>query len=156
MIFTSSEAHRSAAGVDFSKIEEYHKYSIKGSLIEYGYSKLLLTTFFKELSRRFPQTSFYALCPGPVNSNIAREAPKILHPIIKLFFLIFFRSPKKAAEGIDYFASAPRMAGKSGVYIHLMEEKPVAPDADNPENGKILWEKSAELINKDQKITSTR
>jgi len=132
--------------IDVNTLAEYREYSMKGSMLQYGKNKLYLTSFFNELVRRCTGISFYALCPGPVNSNIARDAPKILHPIMKLFFLIFFRSPKKAAEPILYFACKPGIENKSGTYIHLMEEKPVSPEASDPEKGRELWDRSAELL----------
>lgn len=146
VIFTSSEAHRSASEIDFTRIGEYHRYGMKGSMVEYGYTKALLTTFFHELSRRHPELSVFALCPGPVNTKIAREAPKIVQPFLKLFFAIFFRSPKKAAEPIEYLACSPEMEKRTEVYVHLMEEKPTAPRTIDPDNGKQLWEKSLELL----------
>ena len=148
IIFTSSEAHRSPGQVDFSRVGEYHAYGMKGSMAEYGYTKLLLTTFFHELVRRRPDISIFALCPGPVNTKIAREAPKLIQPLLKLFFAVFFRSPKKAAEPIVYLACSPDMEGKTETYIHLMEEKETSPESADPKNGAVLWEKSARLIEK--------
>ena len=77
----------------------------------YGYYKLLLTTLVNELARRLndgseTKKSVLSLCPGPVNSNIAREAPVVFKPLLKLVFSIFFKSPRKAAEPVVYLAAS--------------------------------------------------
>lgn len=146
IIFTSSEAHRSSGPIDCAGIGDYHQYGMKGSMEEYAYTKMLLTTFFHELTRRQPEFSCFALCPGAVNTRIARDAPAVVQPLMKLFFAIFFRSPGKAAEPIEYLACSPDMEGKTGMYVHLMEEKETAPASADPEQGSRLWEKSSKLI----------
>jgi hypothetical protein len=116
----------------------------------YGYYKLLLLTMANELSRRINpdgkvKTSVFALCPGPVNSNIAREAPRMFQPLLKLVFGIFFRSPEKACSPVIYLAASPEMEGKTGEYLFLMQKKEMDGKATDPENGKKLWELSQQL-----------
>ncbi len=161
IVFTSSEVHRTPETVDFSDIGRFHDYGMKGSMQEYGYTKLLLTVFFKELARRLsapaetpdsggvesPDVSVFALCPGPVNSRIARDAPKVLQPLLRLVFSIFFKQPSKAAEPVVYFCCSSEAAGKTGMYLHLMTEKETAPLTLDPENGRKLWEVSEGLVN---------
>ena len=163
IVFTSSEVHRTPETVDFSDVGRFHEYGMKGSMQEYGYTKLLLTIFFKELARRLsisgspahsagggfggkPDVSVFALCPGPVNSRIARDAPKIAQPFLRLVFSIFFKNPAKAAEPVIYFCCSPDIAGKTGMYLHLMTEKETAPLTLDPENGRKLWEASEKLV----------
>ena len=103
IVFVSSETHRSGADIDFRTFGQYQEYSMAKTVSLYGYYKLMTNTFLQELSARLnPQSevsvSVHSLCPGPVNSNIAREAPKIFHPLIKMIFGLFFSSPQKAAE----------------------------------------------------------
>lgn len=161
IVFISSEVHRTLETVDFSDVGLFHDYAMKGSMQEYGYTKLLLTIFFKELSRRLsapaetpnpcsgegPDVSVFALCPGPVNSRIARDAPKVLQPLLRLVFSIFFKRPSKAAEPVVYFCCSPEAVGKTGMYLHLMTEKEAAPLTLDPENGRKLWEVSEGLVN---------
>jgi hypothetical protein len=87
------------------------------------------------------------LCPGPVNSNIAREAPGWLQPLLKGVFSLFFRSPEKASDPIMYFATAKEEEVASCPYLFLLQPKAMDEKATSPENGKILWEKSKKLIN---------
>ena len=117
----------------------------------YGYYKLLLTTFVVELSRRLnpggkPGIPVYSLCPGPVNSNIAREAPAIFKPLMKLVFALFFRAPKKAAWPAVYLAVSPDMEGKPLDYLFKMTRKEMDPKAMDPDNGKKLWALSEKII----------
>ena len=124
---------------------------MSGSLSEYGRSKLLLSTFACELTRRLIRgedidVSVHSLCPGPVNSGIAREAPALILPLLKLIFFIFFRSPKKACEPVIYLCCSGSLEGKTGVYLHIAAEKEPSPSATDPENGKKLWKASEQLV----------
>lgn len=153
IIFVASESHRNPADFDWEGFGSYSPYGIKQSVAMYGYYKLLLLTMANELSRRLNpdgevRCSVFALCPGPVNSNIAREAPAIFHPLLKLVFGIFFRSPKKACQPVVYLASSRELEGRTGTYLFLMQEKEMDEKAVDPANGSRLWELSEELANK--------
>ena len=117
----------------------------------YGYYKLLLTTFTCELSRRLQANgnrpaSVFALCPGPINSNIAREAPALLQPLMKLIFAIFFKAPEKAAEPVMYLSVSKDLNGKPYDYLFKMSRKEIDEKAADPANGKKLWELSEGLV----------
>jgi NAD(P)-dependent dehydrogenase (short-subunit alcohol dehydrogenase family) len=149
VIFVSSETHRAPAGFDWPSFGIYQDHSIGKAIELYGYYKMLLTTFAVELSRRMNSEGrtfpVFALCPGPVNSNIGREAPKIFHPLMKLVFAIFFKSPAKAAIPVIYLATSHDLDRKAFDYMFLMSRKDVGKNAADPENGRMLWERSMEL-----------
>jgi NAD(P)-dependent dehydrogenase (short-subunit alcohol dehydrogenase family) len=150
IIFIASESHRNPEAFDWTSFGKYREYSIGKSIELYGYYKLLLTTFSVELSRRLnpdgeTRISVFSMCPGPVNSNIAREAPKIFTPLLKLVFGIFFRSPAKAAIPAVYLAASQDVEGKPFDYLFLMSRKEVDLKASDPENGKKLWALSNDL-----------
>ncbi len=152
IIFVASESHRNPENFQWNDFGIYKDYSIGKSIELYGYYKLLLTTFSYELSRRMnpdgiTTCSVFSMCPGPVNSNIAREAPKIFIPLLKLVFGVFFKSPAKAAVPVVYLAASNDFEGKSFDYIFLMSRKEIDEQASNPENGKKLWKLSDELMN---------
>jgi len=152
IIFISSESHRNPKAFEWDKFGRYEHYSIGKSMELYGYYKLLLTTFAVELSRRLNPGrtalfSVFSLCPGPVNSNIAREAPKIFHPLLKLVFGIFFKSPAKAAIPAVYLAASPDQEGKIMDYFFLMSRKDADEKATDPLNGQKLWALSEDLMN---------
>ena len=150
IIFVSSESHRNPKIFDLEGFGEYRDFKIGKVMELYGHYKLLMTTFATELSRRLnpdgkTNYSVFALCPGPVNSNIAREAPKIFQPLLKLTFRLFFRSPEKACEPVLYLATSKDVEGKARDYLFLMSRKDIDPKATDPDNGMRLWELSDEL-----------
>jgi len=147
IIFVSSESHRNPKTFDLEGFGEYNEFKIGKVMELYGHYKLLMTTFANELSRRLnpgnaTDYSVFALCPGPVNSNIAREAPKIFQPLLKLTFSIFFRSPKRASEPVVYLASSGDVEGKSIDYLFLMSRKEMDEKATDPAHGEELWGRS--------------
>jgi len=151
IIFVSSESHRNPEAFEWEGFGVFEEYSIGKSVERYGYYKLLMTTFSQELSRRLNpnnhnEYSVFALCPGPVNSNIAREAPVLFQPLLKLVFKLFFRSPEQACEPVVYFAASKEVEGKATDYLFLMSRKNVDEKATNTENGRRLWELSDQLF----------
>lgn len=140
IIVVASEAHRSAPELELEKLRLVEPYDMSESTARYGWTKLLLLTFTRELGRRYPDVGVLALCPGPVASNIAREAPAIAQPFAKLFFAMFFQKPEKAAVPVVYLASSPRIEGQSETYQFLMRRRPPSETADSVENGKLLWD----------------
>lgn len=151
IIIVSSESHRNPERFEWETFGQFVPFTMGKTVERYGYYKLLLTTFSQELERRLnsnesPHFSVFALCPGPVNSNIAREAPKVFHPLLKLVFGIFFRSPEKACEPVEYLAVSPDMEGIPRDYLFLMSRKEVDEKASDPENGKKLWELTEKLL----------
>ena len=151
LIFVSSEAHRSSPDVDTDTFMSVAPYGITGSIRNYGYSKLLLTIFTEELSRRLNvgsslAASVFTLCPGPVSSGIAREAPALFQPLLRLLFSLFFHSPERAAEPVVFLACSPSMEGTDRVYLHLMQRKEKDPRALDPALGRRLWDASDDLL----------
>jgi NAD(P)-dependent dehydrogenase (short-subunit alcohol dehydrogenase family) len=151
IIFVASESHRNPDHFEWERFGKFEPYGIKESVSMYGYYKLLLLTMANELSRRLNpkpkvRCSVFALCPGPVNSNIAREAPKVFQPLLKLVFGIFFRSPKKACKPVIYLAASEAMEGLTGQYMFLMQHSAMDEKAVDPENGRRLWELSEKLL----------
>lgn len=151
VVFVASEAHQSSDPIDFSRFGAFTDYGMKDGMKHYGMSKLHLCTFATELSRRVNSgqhtaLAVHALCPGPIASNIARESPAFIKPILWPIMKLMFRSPEQAAEPVVYLACAPDMAQRSNVYLHMMREKTMSPLASNADNGRQLWEKSAALL----------
>jgi len=151
VIFVASEAHKSADPIDFNKLGEFTPYGMKDGMKHYGATKLMLCTFVAELSRRVNLNdsvalSVNALCPGPIASNIARESPALLKPILRPIMRLFFRSPEQAAEPVIYLACSRSLIGRTGIYLHMMREKPMSILATDIENGKMLWQRSASLL----------
>lgn len=150
IIIVNSESHRDPKEFDWSGFGKFEPFTMAKTVQLYGYYKLLLATFAWELSNRLNQeklnTSVFALCPGPVNSNIAREAPAFFKPLLKVVFGIFFSSPLKASEPVVYLTASSEVETKPFDYLFLMQRKDLDEKAKNPVNGKKLWNLSEELI----------
>jgi NAD(P)-dependent dehydrogenase (short-subunit alcohol dehydrogenase family) len=146
IVFVSSESHRSSDPIDFDAFGAFRDYGIKDGMAEYGHSKLHLCTYATELARRLDGVSVHSLCPGPVASDIAREAPGWIKVIVNPIMRMAFRSPEKAADPVLLLAGGKAMEGRTGVYLHMLREKAVSPLAADPDNGKQLWDKSGALI----------
>lgn len=148
LVFVSSEDHRVAGGVDLATFSDFREYSSLGDLSQYGRTKLMFTTYAWELSRRLnagappeePRVSVFALCPGAVNTDIAREAPAWVKPVLRPTMRFLFRDPMEAAAPAVYFACAEAMEGRTQVYLHLMVEKPPAGGVLDEKFARDLWE----------------
>jgi NAD(P)-dependent dehydrogenase (short-subunit alcohol dehydrogenase family) len=154
IIFISSETHRSSMPIDFDAFGEPVHYGVADGVKYYGLSKLHLTTYFNELSRRLnpgsngedPDVCVHALCPGAVNTNMAREAPAWLKPILKPIMALFFQSPETASIPVDYLAVSEEMGHKTAEYMHMMRIKESSEASRDPANGALLWSKTEELL----------
>jgi NAD(P)-dependent dehydrogenase (short-subunit alcohol dehydrogenase family) len=151
IVFVSSESHRSAAPIDFDRFGEFVDYGIRDGMGQYGSTKLHMCTLACELSRRLNpdddvRVAVHALCPGPINSNITRDAPGLLKPVLDVVLGIFFQSPEKAAPPVVHLACARSIEGESGLYLHMLRRKDPSPEAMDPRKGALLWEKSTKLL----------
>jgi NAD(P)-dependent dehydrogenase (short-subunit alcohol dehydrogenase family) len=156
VIFVSSETHRTSIPIDFDTFGEPVEYGVSDGVKYYGLSKLHLTTYFQELSRRLnpggngdnPDVCVHALCPGAINSNMAREAPAWLKPILKPVMALFFQSPEKASVPVDYLVGADEMGAKTGEYMHMLRMRDTSEPSMDPDKGALLWRKTEELLRK--------
>jgi NAD(P)-dependent dehydrogenase (short-subunit alcohol dehydrogenase family) len=151
IIFISSESHRNPKAFDWDGFGVFREYAMGKTVELYGYYKLLMTTFANALSKRLNPDghlnySVFALCPGPVNSNIAREAPAFFKPLLKVVFGIFFRSPKVAVKPVIYFACSKEVKDKPTAYLFLMSRKEMDAKAMDVHNGDKVWALSEELL----------
>jgi len=151
IVFVASEQHRSAGPIDFARFGAFADYGLKDGLKQYGSSKLHLCTFAQELSRRLNpdgevRAAVTSLCPGAVKLNLAREAPALLKPLLQPVMRLFFAAPEKAAAPVTYACCEGEMGRRSGVYLHLMQEKKPSELAMDEDAGARLWEASAALL----------
>lgn len=151
IIIVSSESHRHPVAFDWESFGVFRDYGMGKTVEFYGYYKLLLTTYAAELSRRLNNdgnspVSVFTLCPGPVNSGIAREAPTLVQPLMKLIFALFFKSSDKAAEPVVYLATSADVEGKAFDYLFKMSRKEIDDKALDKGNGEMLWRMSEELV----------
>ena len=90
----------------------------------------------------------HSLCPGAVNSNLAREAPAFLKPEPFPVMRLAFASPEKAAAPVIYACCAEDTGRRSGAYLHFMQEKDPSPHAMDEAAGARLREAGAALLAK--------
>ncbi|HYC56531.1 MAG TPA: SDR family NAD(P)-dependent oxidoreductase [Candidatus Binatia bacterium] len=147
IVFVSSESHRGAGPVRFDELGRYVSYGAMAGIKVYGYSKLLLTIYAMHLARRLGDAaSVHACCPGPIDSDIAREAPGWVKPLLAVAMKRFFRSPQDAAAPVVYLACAKTLDAATGRYLHLMMEKEPDPSCQDAATGERLLRESSALI----------
>lgn len=147
VVFVSSEAHRSARPIAWGALGRYREYGMREVVPEYGYSKLLLETFASELSRRVgPDIAIHTMCPGAVATGIAREAPGWAKPVLGPAMKLFFKAPDAGAVPVVWLSASRSIEGRTGLYVHVKAIKPRAPSADDPQNGKRLWDESERIL----------
>ncbi len=151
IIVVSSEDHRRTQGICFEGLGEYYEYKVTGDIAQYGKTKLMLTTYAQELSRRLRDdrgvdVGVYTFCPGAVRTNIGRAAPWVFRVLLDTFMRFFFADPEQAAEPALYFAASEAMEGRSGVYFFRMKEIDPAEEALDHEIAQRLWKESERLI----------
>lgn len=145
VIAVASESHRSPDEVDLARFGAFQHYGLTGVMKQYGFTKLLLTSWALELARRAPAVQSFALCPGPVSTGIAREAPAWSRPLLDPIMRTF-ASPEEAARPIVYLAASHELDGRTGVYLHRWQEKLPSELARDPALGARIWEASHELL----------
>ncbi|MFW6313813.1 MAG: SDR family NAD(P)-dependent oxidoreductase, partial [Spirochaetota bacterium] len=127
-VFVSSEAHRSSPDVRETALFEIGAYGMRESVRWYAYSKLLLTAFTEELSRLHNpndeiRLTVLTMCPGAMRTGIARDAPRILQPLIRPVLRLTFPGPDKSAKMLAHLAVSPEFSSCSGLYFHLSTRK---------------------------------
>ncbi|MEO1029085.1 MAG: SDR family NAD(P)-dependent oxidoreductase [Pseudomonadota bacterium] len=152
MMFTSSDSHRSAQAINVDTLGVFHEYGARGGIANYSYYKLVLNTFAMELSKRLnpdgepADVSVFPICPGPVNTNIIRNAPLALKVVLGAIFKLTFQPPDKAAPPFLYLAAAKEMEGRTGIYMHMKTEKRMDEKCYDEAAGAALWDRSVELL----------
>ncbi len=142
VVNVSSQAHRSARGVDFSVLREATR--SRSGLPEYGVSKLCNVLFTRELARRWAGSGVtsYALHPGVVATDIWRRLPGPLRWLVTRFMT----SPADGARTTLFCATEPTLAGVSGRYYDRERESPPSPVAQDDALAARLWDESEKMI----------
>lgn len=158
IIVISSDSHQGSSYIDYDEFGIYKDYGVSKGISYYSYYKLVLNTWATELSRRINKNgttvSVNAICPGPVHSNIIKEAPWLLRMTLAGIFKIIFKSPKEAAKAVVYMAVSPDYEGKTNEYLHMFNPKKMDGKIYLPEEGEKLWEHSGEVWKRvDKKAT---
>ena len=149
IVFISSDSHQGASEIDYDEFGRFFSYGVSKAINNYSYFKLVLNTFAIELSRRLNPgtvvTQVNVICPGPVNTNIIKEAPFLLRIMLRAIFTVVFKSPEKAALPAIYLGVSQDFENRSGEYLHMFGEKQMDEKVYRPDAGAKLWEESMQL-----------
>lgn len=125
LVVVASEAHRSSPDPDWANFAAPAEYGLHNGLAWYGYSKLMLLAWVTELGRRHPDVDVSAVCPGAVNSNLARHAPSWIAWLLRPAMRRFFQSPADAARPVVALAAGYDVPADSPRYLHMRALKPI-------------------------------
>jgi len=146
IVFISSDSHQGSSAIDFDEFGEYFDYGVSKGMNYYSYYKLVLNTLAVEFSRRLNSDEVkygvHVICPGPVHSNIIKEAPWLLRIVLGGIFSIIFKKPEDAAKAVVYMAISPDYEGRTAEYLHMFNKKQMDEKVYDPAAGKKLWEQS--------------
>ncbi len=163
IIFISSDSHQGSSHIDFGEFGEYFEYGVSKGMNYYSYYKLVLNTLAIEFSRRFNKDrvryGFNVICPGPVNTNIIKEAPWLLRVALGGIFSIIFKKPSDAAKAVVYMSVSEDYEGKSGEYLHMFNPKRMDEKVYLAEEGEKLWKASVAVwkkVDKNARIFSVQ
>jgi NAD(P)-dependent dehydrogenase (short-subunit alcohol dehydrogenase family) len=147
IVFVSSDTHRGAGPVDFERLGHFESYGALGGVKVYGYTKLLFSVYAAHLARRLGSTAaVHSCCPGAVNTDIAREAPEWVKPVLSRVMQHFFRPPEEAAESIMVLACAREFEQGIHRYLHAMVEKAPDRECQKPELSERLFRETEVMI----------
>ena len=137
IVNVASDAHFRVREIDYDAVRQPTR--SRTGLSEYGVSKLANVLHAQELARRLEQTGVttYSLHPGVIASDIWRQVPWPIRPLMKLRM----RSPEDGAKTSLYCATDPALAGESGDYYEHARRKPPGAAA-TPERAAELWARS--------------
>jgi NAD(P)-dependent dehydrogenase (short-subunit alcohol dehydrogenase family) len=88
----------------------------------------------------------HALCPGAVDTDIAREAPTWIKPLLYPVMRVLFRSPADAAAPCVYLATSGEIEGQTGLYLHHMTDEQPSAEARDAELGRELFDATQRLL----------
>ena len=143
IVNVASEAHRNAA-LDFDDLQTERNYS---GWLAYRRSKLANILFTRELARRLEGTGVTANClhPGFVATSFGDNNGGPFRLAVGLAKRFMAISQQQGGETLVYAASAPEIAGLSGVYFDKNRPREPSAAAQDAEAAKRLWNASGQL-----------
>jgi retinol dehydrogenase 12 len=142
VVNTASAAHQSAK-LDFEDLQFARAYN---GVSAYQRSKLCNILFTRELSRQWAGTGVTVNClhPGFVASRFGKESGGLL-PLVLRAAQLFAISSEEGAETLVYLASSPEVADVGGGYFFKCRAIAPAPQAEDDNAARRLWQESAKL-----------
>ena len=150
IIYTSSDSHQGAQAVEVDALGVDGSFNATGGIHRYSYYKLVLNTWATEVSRRlaYPslRASVHCVCPGPVNTNIIRDARPGLRAALKGIFSLFFMAPERSTPPFVYFAAAEEARGTTNRYLHMRRPKRMDEKCYDAAAGAAVVQRLEELL----------
>ncbi|MGB7211355.1 MAG: SDR family oxidoreductase [Gemmatimonadales bacterium] len=142
IVNVASEAHR-VGMFDFDDLQSERRYR---SFKVYGHTKMQNILFTYALARRLAGSgvTVTAVHPGAVDTGIWNAAKGPLRVVVRVmqWFMI---TPERGAAPLVRLASAPDVAGVTGVYFDRFKPKASADPSNDPAVQERLWDVSARL-----------
>ncbi|KAJ3318735.1 hypothetical protein HDV06_007060 [Boothiomyces sp. JEL0866] len=139
IVNVASKIHLRGAKYDYSKLKSENTNTVK--LDSYGDSKLANVMYTKKLASDLKNTLAYCLHPGVVATDIWRNVPGFLQPVIKLFMI----TEQEGAMTSLYCALEARKED-NGLYFDDCKVTKYSPIADDKTAVEELYSKSREFV----------
>ena len=138
IVTVASRAHYRATGLDWEALRR--RTGSMAGLAEYSNSKLANVLFSAELGRRLAGTGVTtcALHPGLVATDVWRAVPWPIRALLKLRMI----STEEGARTTLYCATAPEVAGDTGLYYDSCRARTPSTMARDTALAAELWQRS--------------
>jgi NAD(P)-dependent dehydrogenase (short-subunit alcohol dehydrogenase family) len=138
IVTVASRAHTRVSGINWDDVHKPTKG--KAGLPEYGVSKLANVLFSAELGRKLAGTGVttYSLHPGVVATDVWREVPAFIRPLIKLMMI----STEEGAATTLYCATSPDLSNETGLYYDKCRVKEPSKVGQDMAFAVELWRRS--------------
>ena len=138
IVTVASRAHYRATGLDWGALRQPTR--SRTAITEYSNSKLANVLFSAELGRRLAGSGVttYALHPGVVAFDVWRSVPWPIRPLMKLGMI----STEQGAVTTLHCATAPQLAGESGLYYDKCQARTPSAMARDAALAAELWRRS--------------
>lgn len=141
IVVTSSMIHK-LGKIDEASFTDPSRH--RSGLHAYGQAKLANLLFTRELARRLADSNvtINAFHPGAVATDIYRQAPGLLQPLIKAFML----TPAQGADTAVWLATAPELSNVSGEYFIKRKQKAGSALSRDAALATQLWQMSEQRM----------
>ena len=138
IVTVASRAHTRVAGINWDDVRLPTKG--KAGLPEYGISKLANVLFSAELGRKLADTgvSTYSLHPGVVATDVWREVPVFIRPLIKLMMI----SSEEGAATTLFCATSADVSNETSLYYDKSRVKEPSKVGQDAMLAAELWQRS--------------
>ena len=138
IVTVASRAHTRVSGINWDDVQQPTKG--KAGLVEYGISKLANVLFSAELGRKLAGTGVttYSLHPGVVATDVWREVPAFIRPLIKLMMI----STHEGAATTLYCATSLYVNNETGLYYDKCRVKTPSKISQDAMLAAELWQRS--------------